>query len=140
MRASVNSWVLFVSLAAFVSWTLSRFTVSQNRDWINFIGGVGILALFFSVMSPDDDGFQQELIRPATPAVWVSAHTRVAPRRTPANLSISAFVEPRDPILVSATAPSFATDQQFELDTHFHAPTSIHSPPFLHHLLSNSRS
>ncbi|PWT78424.1 MAG: hypothetical protein C5B58_15295 [Acidobacteria bacterium] len=129
MGASVNSWALFVGLAAFAGWTLSRFTVSQNRDWINFLGGVGILALFFSIVSPDDDGFQQELIRPATPAVRVSAHTRVAQRRSPANFSISAVVETEIPILITAKARSFATDQPFELGTHFHTLISIHSPP-----------
>jgi hypothetical protein len=130
MGPGVNICALSVGLAAFAGWTLSRFTAMPRRvGWVNLLGGVGILALFFSIVSPDDDGFQQELIRPATPSVRVSAHTRVAPRRSPANLSINAFVEAEDPIRVPKTGRSFVRDQPLELDTHFHAPIPIHSPP-----------
>jgi hypothetical protein len=129
MGSGVNICALLVGLAAFAGWTVSRFTAPPRVGWVNFLGGVGILALFFSIVSPDDDGFQQELIRPTTPSVRVSAHTRVAPRRSPADLSITAFVEARDPIRVHRTGRSFVVDQPLELDTHFHVPIPIHSPP-----------
>jgi hypothetical protein len=130
MGSGVNICALLAGLAAFAGWTLSRFTVPRRVGWVNLLGGVGILALFFSIVSPDDDdGFQQELIRPATPSIRVSAHTRVAPRRSPAELSINAFVEAGDPIWVPWTGRSFVVDQLLELNTHFHAPISIHSPP-----------
>lgn len=64
MGSGVNICALLVGLAAFASWTVSRFTVPRRVGWVNFLGGVGILALFFSIVSPDDDGFQQELICP----------------------------------------------------------------------------
>ena len=127
MGSGVNICALLAGLAAFAGWTLSRFTVPRRVGWVNLLGGMGIL--FFSIVSPDDDGFQQELIRPATPSVRVSAPTRVAPRRSPADLSINAFVEAEDPIRVPKTSRSFVSDQPLELDTCFHDPFPIHSPP-----------
>ncbi len=128
MGLGVNICALLVGLAAFVGWTLSRFIVPRFVRWVNLLGGVGILTLFFSIVSPND-GFQQELIQPPTPSVRLSAHTGVAPRRSPVNLSINAFVEAEDPIRVPKTSRSFVSDQPLELDTHFHAPIPIHSPP-----------
>ena len=73
MGSGVNICALLAGLAAFAGWTLARFTVPRRVGWVNLLGGVGILVLFFSIVSPDDDdGFQQELIRPATPSVRVS--------------------------------------------------------------------
>jgi hypothetical protein len=129
MGSGVNICALMAGLAAFACWTLSCFTVPRRVGGVNLLGGVGILALFFSILSPDDDGFQQELISPATPSVRVSAPTRVAPRRSPADLSINAFVEVGDPIWDTRTGRSFVMDQPLELNTHFHAPIQIHSPP-----------
>ena len=81
MVLGVNIFALLMGLAAFVGWTLSRFIVPRFVSWVNLLGGVGILTLFFSIVSPND-GFQQELIRPPTPSVRLSAHTGVAPRRS----------------------------------------------------------
>jgi len=131
MGLSVSIFVLLVGLAAFAGWTLSCFTVLRCVGWANLLRGVGILALFFFVVSPDD-GFQQdqqELIRPATPSVSVSPHTRVAPRRSPKDSSINAFIEAQDPIQVPITARSFVRNQPLVLDTHVRAPIPIHSPP-----------
>ena len=125
MAGSLNISALLVGLAAFAGWTLSRFAVPRCVGWFNLLGGVGILALLFSVVSPDD-GFQQELIRPATPSIRVSLHTKVAQR---VDLSINAFIEAEDPFQVPRTACSFIRSQPLELDTHFHAPITIHSPP-----------
>jgi len=129
MGLGLNINALFVGLAAFAGWTLFRFTVRRCVGWVNLLSGVGILALFFSIVSPDDDGFQQQLMHPTTPSVRVSARTRVAPWRSPVDLSITAFVEAEDPIRVPRTGRSFVTDQPLEFDTHFHAPVPIHSPP-----------
>lgn len=74
MGSAVNICALLAGLATFVGWTLSRFAVPRRVGWVNLLGGVGILALFFPIVSPDDDGLQQELICPATPSVRVSAH------------------------------------------------------------------
>ena len=67
MGASANTFALLVGLAAFAGWMTSRFTVPRRMGGVKWLGGVGILALFFSVVSPDDDAFQQELIRPTSP-------------------------------------------------------------------------
>jgi hypothetical protein len=128
MGLGVDICASLMGLAALVGWTLSRFAVPRFVRWVNLIGGVCILILFFSIVSPTD-GFQQELIRPPTPSVRLSAHTGVAPRRSPVNLSINAFVEAEDPIRVPKTSRSFVSDQPLELDTHFRGPIPIHSPP-----------
>jgi hypothetical protein len=65
MGSGKNICALLASLAAFAGWTISCFTVPRRVGWVNLLGGVGILALFFSILSPDDDGFQQELISPS---------------------------------------------------------------------------
>jgi hypothetical protein len=129
MGGSVNICALLVGLGAFAGWRLSGRSASPQRNWVSALGGVGILALFFSIVSPDDDGFQQELIRPATPSVSAFAHTRVAPRRSSTDLSINVFVQAGDPIRVPRSGRSFVTDQPLELDTHVHPPILIHSPP-----------
>ena len=127
MELGPNICALFVGLVAFAGWTLFRFTVPRCVGWVKFLGGVGVLALFFSIIP--DDGFQQELIRSATPSVRMSAHTRVAPWRSPADLSINVFVEAEGPDRVPRTSRSFVRDQPLEFNPHFHAPVPIHSPP-----------
>lgn len=120
---------LLAGLAAFPGWTLSRLAKTPRVRRVNLLGAVGILALIFSAVSPYDDAFQQELIRPGTLALRVSAHTRVAPRQSPADLSIAASVDAGDPIQIPRTGYSFLMDQPLGFDTHFHAPMPIHSPP-----------
>ena len=129
MGLDVNICVLLVGLGAFAGWTLYSFTAPRRAGWVNLFGGIGILALFFSVVSPEDDGFQQELIRPATPSVRVSAQTRLAPRRSPSDLAINAFVKAGNPIRVPRIGRLLVMDQPFEHDTCFHGPFPIHSPP-----------
>jgi hypothetical protein len=125
-----NTFALLASLAAFAAaWSLPRRTLARQVGWVHFLGGVGILALFYSIVSPDDNGFQQELIRPATFSITVSAQAKVAPRRALASLSIHAFAEAGDPIRISRTGRSFVVNQPFEFNTPFHAPIAIHSPP-----------
>ena len=129
MGLGVNICVLLVGLGAFAGWTLYSFPAPRRAGWVNLFGGVGILALFFSIVSPEDDGFQQELIRPATPSVRVSAQTRLAPRRSPSDLAINAFVKAGNPIRVPRIGRLLVMDQSFEHDTCFHGPFPIHSPP-----------
>ena len=145
MGASVNISALLVGLAAFAGWTLSRFSVPPRKGWVHRFGGAGFLALLFSIVSPevviigrgpdgvlgtsDDDTFQLQLIRPATPSVTISAHTRLAHRRSLTDLWINAFVATGDPILAPLTGHSLVMDQPLDRLTHFQAPISIHSPP-----------
>lgn len=95
---------------------------------VNWLGGVGILALLFSVASPYDDPFQQELIRPAPPSATAS-HTKVTQRGSLGDLSMAAFAATGDPIRALRTGRSVATDQPLHRLTHFQASISIHSPP-----------
>jgi hypothetical protein len=122
-------FALLVCLAEFAGGTLSRSTMPPRVRRVNLLGAVGILAFFFSVVSPDDDAFQQELIRLGTPTVTLSAHTRVAPRRSPADFSITAFADERAPFRAHRRGRSFVVDQPVALDTHFRSPIPIHSPP-----------
>ena len=147
MWTSLNTCALLVGLAAFAGWTLSRFSVPPRKGWVHRRGGVGILALFFSIVSPevviigpgpdgvfgtsDDDTFQLQFIRPATPSVTISAHTRVAQRRSLTDLWINAFVATGDPILAPRTGRAFVADRPLEHQAHFRAPISIHSPPLV---------
>ena len=127
MGASVNICALLVGLAALVGWTTSRSIVPRRMGWVNWLGGVGILALFFSIISPDDDAFQQELIRSTPPSATVSSHTKVAPRRSLVALSINALLATGERAL--RTGRSVVMDQPLDRMTHFRAPISIHSPP-----------
>ena len=129
MGTSVNTCAFLVGLAAFAGWTLSRSTVPRRMGWVNWLRGVGILALFFSIASPDDDAFQQELIRPTAPAATVSSYTKVAHRGSLVDLSINAFAAAGDPIRALRTGRSVDMDQPLEGQTHFQAPIPIHSPP-----------
>lgn len=129
MGSGVNICAFLAGLAAFAGWTLSRLRVLPRVGWADLLGVAGIFALFFSIISPDDGGFQQELIRVAIPFVRVSAHTRVSPRQWPTNLSINAFAEAGGLIRVPTAGRSVVMDQPLEFQTHFHAPIPIHSPP-----------
>jgi len=129
MGGSANICALLAGLAAFAHWTISYSTVTRRMGRVHWLGGVGILAFLFSVLSPDDDAFQQELIRPTPPSATVSSHTKIAQRGSLVDLSINALIEAEDPIQVLRTGRSFFRNQPLELDTHFHAPIPIHSPP-----------
>ena len=129
MAGSVNICALLVGLAAFAGWTLSRSIVPRRMAWVHWLGGVGILALFFSIVSPDDDAFQQELLRPTPPSATVSSRTKIARPARLGDLSINAFAAAEDPILPLRTGRSVVMDQPFDRLTHFRAPILIHSPP-----------
>jgi len=131
MGGSLNICALLVGLAAFARWTIPCSNVTRRMGWVHWLGGVGILALLFSIVSPDDDAFQQELIRPTPPSATVSSHTKVAQRGSFVNLSINAFAAAGDPILAPRTYGSFVADRPFHRQTHFQAPISIHSPPLV---------
>jgi len=96
---------------------------------VNILGGVGILAVFFSVLSPSDDLFQQELIRPTTALVRASAHAGVVLRRLGVHLSNDGFVAPGHFIRVSRGDSLIAIEKSLALDVDFHAAILIHSPP-----------
>jgi len=129
MGGSVNICALLVGLAAFASWALARSFVPRSMAWLHWLGGVGILALFFSIVSPDDDAFQQELIRPTPPSATVSLHTKIAQPGRLGDLSINAFAAPEDPVLTLRAGRLVVMDQTFDRLTHFRAPISSHSPP-----------
>jgi len=129
MGSCLNICALLAGLAAFASWTLFRFSVPRRIGWVHMLGGVGFLDLFFSIVSPDDDAFQQELIRPTSPSATVSSCTKIAKRGSLVDLWINPFAAAGDPKLGSKTCRLFVTDEPFERLTSFQAPIPIHSPP-----------
>jgi hypothetical protein len=129
MGGSQDIYALFVALTAFAGWTISCPTVTRRMGWVNWLGGVGILALFFSIASPDDDAFQQELIRPTPPSAIVSSHTKIAQQGSLVDLSTNAFAAAGDPIRALTPGRSVVMDQPLDRLTHYQAPISIHSPP-----------
>ena len=129
MGVGLNICALLVGLAAFARWTLYCSTVTRRMGWLNWLGGVGILALFFSIVSPDDDALQQELIRPTPPSATVSSHMKIAQRGPSVHLSINAFAAAGNPIQAFRTSRLFIRDQRFDGLAHFQALISIHSPP-----------
>ncbi len=80
MGGSLNTCALLVGLAAFARWAISCSSVTRRMGRLHWLSGVGILAFLFSVVSPDDDAFQLELIRPTPPSATVSSHTKIAQR------------------------------------------------------------
>jgi len=129
MGGSVNIWALLVGLAAFAGWALARSIVPRRMPWLHWLGGVGILALFFSIVSTDDDAFQQELIRPTPPCATVSLHTKIAQPGRLGDLSFNAFAAAEDPALFSKAGRLVVMDQPFDRLTHSQNPISSHSPP-----------
>jgi hypothetical protein len=60
MGSGVNSRALLAGLAAFAGWTLLLSIVPRRMGWANWLGRVGIFALFFSIVSLGDNTFQRE--------------------------------------------------------------------------------
>ena len=129
MAGSVNIFALLVGVAAFARWTTSCSPVTSRMGWLKWLGGVGVLALLFSIISPDDDAFQQELIGPTPRSATLSSHTKIAQRGSLVDLSSNAFAATREPILALRTHRLVVIDQPIKEMTHFQAPISIHSPP-----------
>jgi len=125
----VDSGALLIGVAAFAGWTLSRFSETRHMGRIDWLGGVGILALFFSIASPDDDAFQQELATPTPSSATVSSHLKNASRGSPVDLPINAVSAAGDPIRALRTGRSIVTDHPLGRLIHVKAPISIHSPP-----------
>ena len=144
MGASLNICALLVGLAVLSGRAISRSSVPLRKGWFHRLDGVGILALFLFIVSPeliigpgpdgvfgtsDDDRFQQQLIRPRTRCVITSTHTRASQRRSLTNLWMNASGATGDPVLAARTRRSSAADRPLERPTFFQAPVAIHSPP-----------
>jgi hypothetical protein len=127
MGPVTNVFTLLLGLTAFVSQLLSRATV--RKGVVNLIGGAGIFALLFSVVSPNDDLVQQELIRPAIAALTPPAHVRFLPRQLLIGRLVAAMLANRDRSRVPRSGHLFLTRQTFENKVCFSASISIHSPP-----------
>lgn len=97
MGTFANVGFLLLGLAVSAVWMRAIFPLGLRRHCIgNLLGGVGIFALTFSAISPDDDLLQPELIRPAAQSSNV-----LRPVRVPRTDLIGAFpvIAPSSPAL-----------------------------------------
>jgi hypothetical protein len=128
MGPNANVCGLLLGLAGFAAWMFARREQSQHTAWMRWLGGIGVLALFLSAVSPDDDLFQQELIRPAIRSANVFTYTRALPR-----WSFGTFLihtpNTTEPILVPRAGHSFVVDQRPDFRTLFATAILVHSPP-----------
>jgi len=129
MATVANLWGLILGVVAFAFWTFSRLPRPHGRGPTNVLGGLGIVALIFSTVSPDDDLFQKELIRPAAESVNVASCMRAVPRRPFAAFSINPLAVAVDPVLAPRTDRLLVTDQRLHLAPHSATLVLIHSPP-----------
>jgi hypothetical protein len=127
MQAVANSAFLLVGLAFFAFWIRVTFTRRLQRQLIFCLGGLGIFALTFSALSPNDDLLQRDLIHPAARSLNVARHVRAVPRRplgtVPIDTPVAQGHEPttREPIVVDHGCQ--------HIRTLLAIPASIHSPP-----------
>src|SRR5262249_26231190 len=129
MGRSLNICALLVGLTAFARWSIYCSTVTRRMGWVKWLGGVGVLALFFSIVSPDDDAFQQELIRRTLASATVPSQTKIARRGPVLHSSITALAAAGDPIAALGSGRVVAMDRPFDGLTHFQASISIPYQP-----------
>src|SRR6185437_5975156 len=80
MQAVANSAFLLLGLVFFAFWISVNFMRRLPRQLIFCLGGLGIFALTFSALSPNDDLLQRDLIHPAARSVNVARHVRAFQR------------------------------------------------------------
>jgi len=131
MAPLANLCGLLLGVVVFAFWISSRSTRPLGRGWANVLGGMGIVALTFSAVSPDDDLFQKQLIRPENQSINAARCKRVVPRRQFGAFSIKALAVAADPVLVPRTGRLFITDNRLHLEPHSGTTVLIHSPPSL---------
>ena len=131
MASIANLCGLLLGVVVFAFWISCRSTRPLGRGMANVLGGLGIVALIFSAVSPDDDLFQKQLIRLENKSVNAARYIRVVPRRQFAAFSINALAVAAVAVLVSRTGRLFITDNSLHLEPHSAATVLIHSPPSL---------
>jgi hypothetical protein len=132
MAPIANLCGLLLGVVVFAFWTSCRSTRPLGRGSANVLGGLGIVALIFSTISPDDDLFQKQ-IRPEDKFVNLAPSIRALPRRQFAAFSINAVAVAADPVLVPRTGRLFISDKRLHLEPHSATTVLIHSPPSLRH-------
>jgi hypothetical protein len=103
--------------------------VDTDRHIGTFVAALGILAVLCSAVSPVDDSFQSELIRPGPPSVTVVRHIKDLTQGLPLPRWICALAVMLQLLLPEIGLPSIP-DEQLHLRTADAAsPLVVHSPP-----------
>ena len=129
MGPVANICGLLFSLLVLASGMLSRPARPPGHRLVIILGGMGILALVFCTVSPDDDLFQQELLRPPTQCIRLSVLAKLAPKRTSPFLWAAVCDAARYPCLSPGTGSLFIKEQRPNIAMHFASSILIHSPP-----------
>jgi hypothetical protein len=120
---------LLLAVLTLALWVLSRPTLSRRHRLVSLLGGIGIFALVFCAISPDDDLFQQELIRPQAQCTRLSAFAKLAPKRPCTGFWMGVCVRAEYPALFPGTGRFRIGDQLPNIAAQLASSTSIHSPP-----------
>jgi hypothetical protein len=130
MEAVANSAFLLLGLAFFALWIRVTFTRHLCRQLMFCLGGLGIVALTCSALSPNDDLLQRDLIHPAARSLNVARHVRtVLPRRPLGALSIDTLAQAHRVSLPTTREMIAVEHRRHHLRTLLAIPASIHSPP-----------
>jgi hypothetical protein len=119
---------LLFRAAAYLGWSLDWLSSLQKPRWISWFGALCIIALLSSVVSPNDDLFQQELFRPTASALRDCAHGRPVPTHPRSVLSVSLFTASKGRV---PGIHLFSPPDQPEFEMCRTLRISTHSPPQL---------
>jgi len=130
MQAVANSAFLLLGLVFFAFRIRVSFTRRLPRQLTFCLGGLGIFALTFSALSPNDDLLQRDLIHPAARSLNVARHVRAVPRRPLGTVRIDTPVAQGHRVSQPTTREPIVVDHgRQHIRTLLAIPASIHSPP-----------
>jgi len=130
MQAVANSVFFLLGLAFFAFWIRVIFTRRLSPQLTFCLGGLGILALTFSALSPNDDLLQRDLIHSAARCLNVARDARAVSRRLLGTLSIDTLVVQAHRVSQPTTQETIVVDHgRHHSRTLLAIPASIHSPP-----------
>lgn len=131
MGLVANACGLVFAALALTLWVLSRPALLQRHRLVVLLGGIGIFALVFCAVSPDDDLFQQELIRPQPQCSRLAAFVRSATKRPSAFVWMDVCVKAGYLVTFVGAGRFLVEDQLPGTAIRFANSTLIHSPPVL---------
>jgi len=130
MGAVASCCLLLVCVAVASVWTQAFMARCRSRRWaVALLGALGILAFSFSVMSPDDDLVQQEVLRPAAHSLSVIRHERDGSGGSAGSFPVAGLPSQTPPVGPLRGGATVVAAQSVPLTAPHVTPVSIHSPP-----------